>query len=277
MKLSIITINYNNLQGLEKTYLSVVSQIWQDFEWIVIDGGSLDGSKGFLDSHQDKFSYWVSEPDKGIYNAMNKGIEKSCGEYCLFLNSGDAFVDAFVLQRVFAVNFDEDVVHGSIRFKFEDHSEIRNTGSIITLRTFLVGTINHSGCSFIKRDAFEKWGRYDETLKIVSDWKWFLQAIGLSNASTRYIDVLISDFDCNGISMRNSELIDLERKIVIDQLIGKRILQDYDNYAQLETNNILQINQIRSSVTYKIGEFCVAPIKALHGLITKILSTYRTR
>lgn len=272
MKLSIITINYNNLQGLEKTYQSVVSQTWQDYEWIVIDGGSTDGSKEFLEEHQDKFSYWVSEPDKGIYNAMNKGIETSTGEYCFFLNSGDSLIDNLVLARVFARNFDEDVVHGSIRFKFEDHEEIRNTDKPITLRTFLYGTINHSGCSFIRRDAFDKWGKYDESLKIVSDWKWFLKAVGLGVASTRYIDVLISEFDCKGISMGNVQLVESERKLVIEQSVGNRILQDYDNYLKLENRSVQQIKQIRSSATYKMGWLCMAPFKMFNRVFSVIIN-----
>lgn len=272
MRLSVITINFNNLHGLEKTYQSVVSQTWQDFEWIVIDGGSTDGSKEFIEEHQDKFSYWVSEPDKGIYNAMNKGIMMSHGEYCFFLNSGDALIDNLVLLRVFARNFDEDVVHGSVRFKFKDHEEIRNTDTLITLRTFLLGTINHSGCSFIRRDAFDRWGRYDESLKIVSDWKWFLNAVGLGTASTKYIDVLISEFDCYGISMENTQLVESERKIVLEQLVSNRILQDYDNYLKLENRSIQQIKQIRSSATYKIGRFCIMPFKMLRCVSSVIIN-----
>jgi glycosyltransferase involved in cell wall biosynthesis len=88
-KLSIITINYNNLEGLQRTVESVVNQTWQEFEYIVIDGGSTDGSADFIESQSETIDYWVSEPDKGIYNAMNKGIAKASGEYLLFLNSGD--------------------------------------------------------------------------------------------------------------------------------------------------------------------------------------------
>ena len=80
MKLSIITVNYNNREGLQRTIDSVVSQTFRDFEWIVIDGGSTDGSKELIKQYADHFSYWVSEPDKGIYNAMNKGILKATGE-----------------------------------------------------------------------------------------------------------------------------------------------------------------------------------------------------
>ena len=86
MKLSVITINFNNRDGLRKTIESVVNQTYKDFEYIVIDGGSTDGSVDVIKEYTDRIDYWVSEPDKGIYNAMNKGIDVAQGEYCLFLN-----------------------------------------------------------------------------------------------------------------------------------------------------------------------------------------------
>ena len=88
MKLSIITVNLNNRDGLQRTIDSVVSQTFTDYEWIVIDGGSTDGSRELIGQHQDRFAYWCSEPDKGIYNAMNKGIAHAKGEWLQFLNSG---------------------------------------------------------------------------------------------------------------------------------------------------------------------------------------------
>ena len=97
MKLSIITINYNNCDGLQKTIDSVIAQTWRDFEWIVIDGGSTDGSKELLEQYKEHFSYWCSEPDKGIYNAMNKGIAKANGDYLNFMNSGDAFYEKMMI------------------------------------------------------------------------------------------------------------------------------------------------------------------------------------
>ena len=102
MKLSIITVNLNNLEGLKKTYESVVCQTFTDYEWLVIDGGSTDGSREFIEQHQDKFAYWCSEPDKGIYNAMNKGIVKAKGEYLNFMNSGDCFASSFVVASTCA-------------------------------------------------------------------------------------------------------------------------------------------------------------------------------
>ena len=99
-KLSIITINLNNAEGLRKTIPSVISQTYCDFEYIVIDGGSTDGSVDVIKKYADKLSYWVSEPDAGIYNAMNKGIRKAGGEYCQFLNSGDWLVAPDVTERM---------------------------------------------------------------------------------------------------------------------------------------------------------------------------------
>lgn len=96
MKLSIITINYNNREGLRKTIESVVAQTTREFEYIVIDGGSTDGSVDVIKEFSDYIDYWVSEPDKGIYNAMNKGVKVAHGDYCQFLNSGDWLYDSNV-------------------------------------------------------------------------------------------------------------------------------------------------------------------------------------
>ena len=122
-KFSIITINYNNLEGLKRTVESVVNQTWQEFEYIVIDGGSTDGSAVYIESQKDKFDYWVSEPDKGIYNAMNKGIKVATGEYLLFLNSGDELIDIealnknhFHLEEMDLIYFDINVISDTTSF-----------------------------------------------------------------------------------------------------------------------------------------------------------------
>ena len=101
MKLSVITINYNNKEGLKKTIESVVSQIYQDFEYIVVDGGSTDGSIDIIREYDKHIDFWISEPDRGIYNAMNKGIKFSHGEFCLFLNSGDCLLSSTSISQVF--------------------------------------------------------------------------------------------------------------------------------------------------------------------------------
>ncbi len=89
MKLSIITINKNNAYGLRKTIQSVINQTYSNIEYIIIDGASTDGSIDVIKKFEDKIDWWASEPDTGIYNAMNKGIKIATGDYCQFLNSGD--------------------------------------------------------------------------------------------------------------------------------------------------------------------------------------------
>ena len=116
-KLSIITINKNNCEGLQRTIDSVLSQTWHDFEWIVIDGDSTDGSKELIEKYQKHFTYWCSEPDKGIYNAMNKGITASKGEYLIFMNSGDCFYNEMVLEESLQY-LGSDFVIGQIKIYF---------------------------------------------------------------------------------------------------------------------------------------------------------------
>src|SRR5574344_2490955 len=112
MKLSIITINYNNAEGLEKTIKSVINQTFTDYEYIIIDGGSTDGSTDIIKKYRENIDYWVSESDKGIYKAMNKGITYTHGEYLNFMNSGDCFHSSTVLNEV-ARNFNNtDIIIG---------------------------------------------------------------------------------------------------------------------------------------------------------------------
>ena len=114
LKLSVITINYNDASGLQDTLESVVQQLYQDYELIVIDGGSTDGSVEMITKFKDHISYWVSEPDKGIYAAMNKGLHTAKGEYCFFLNSGDTLVDNSVFENIFRISSETDIIQGNL-------------------------------------------------------------------------------------------------------------------------------------------------------------------
>ena len=147
MKLSVITINYNNRDGLRKTIESVVNQTCKDFEYVIIDGGSTDGSVDVIKEYADRINYWVSEPDKGIYNAMNKGIDVAQGEYCLFLNSGDYLFDNYVLSEV-ALHLDgTDVITGCLKL---DTGEFWYAHKEITLSLLYKGFSLSHPASFIK-------------------------------------------------------------------------------------------------------------------------------
>lgn len=275
MNLSIITINYNNLSGLRKTVESVLSQTYDDFEYIIVDGASTDGSQDYLREIEKKWDrptnrlHIISEPDTGIYNAMNKGIRMAHGEYCLFLNSGDWLIDEMVLDKVFELEFNEDVVYGFLKFDYGDHFQVGFSPRHITLLTFVRGTIPHSGNAFIRRDAFERWGFYDESLKIVSDWKWFIKTIIQCDASCRYIDVLLSVFDCSGISSTKQDLMFEEREHVLYELLSKRILQDYQYFINQDSKLYEKELKVRSSLRYRIGDFILRPITWMQKYIHK--------
>ena len=239
MKLSIITVNLNNAGGLRKTIESVSFQAYTDFEYIVIDGGSTDESIDIIKQYDDKITYWVSEPDKGIYNAMNKGIQKAKGEYCYFLNSGDFLVDENVLTVIFSSNSTCSIINGN-RITFGpiengiDKGIGYQTKGKITLLNMLISNLRHQS-TFIKRELFDRYGLYEEDYKIVSDWIFFLRAIGLNGEKVEYIDVNIAYFDTTGISRSQKDLGVEERKKAIATYVPQSILRDYEYFKDIES------------------------------------------
>ena len=350
MKLSIITINYNNAEGLRKTLASVAAQTYADIEHIIVDGGSTDGSVEVIREYADNqvkgyrlevkgeensladinastpytlhhtpsahVVRWISEPDKGIYNAMNKGIEIALGkrvvnsfnrselvedknkdieialgrmgvtddhhsmphrliassphrlsDYIQILNSGDILAAVDVTERMVAA-LEQQIKGYRLKVKGAEDGEaetnasspnshiasspIENRPAILygnmikvnaqgqvvgksgyteySLRQFYSSTLNHD-CAYIRRDLFEEYGLYDENLKIVSDWKWYLQAIGLGRVKPEYVDIDVTIFDDGGISETNLALRNAERRKVLEELLPPAVLWDYDTHA----------------------------------------------
>lgn len=224
MKLSIITVNLNNKDGLQKTIDSVISQTFKDFEWIVIDGGSTDGSKELIEKYSDHISYWVSEPDKGVYNAMNKGIKASKGEYLLFLNSGDYLFSTNVLSTVFNKEYDEDLIFGYVARNIDGN--IQNlTGFLhkdnISLIDLYYQTIPHQG-SFFKTSLFERFGLYNENLKIVADREFYIKTIIYGNVSVKFLPITVSYFDDGGISSTSPSYMK-EKQDVLNHMVPPRV------------------------------------------------------
>ena len=238
MKLSIITINRNNAAGLEKTLQSVTDQTFKEFEYIVVDGASTDGSVEVIKKYESKFAHlkWISEPDKGIYNAMNKGIRMASGDYIQIINSADCLAAPEVTERMLAElerQGNPAILYGNMVKCFPDGRRMVDkcfAGQEITMLGMFTGTLNHDP-AYIRRDLFEKYGYYDEGLKIVSDWKWYLQAIILGGEKPQYVDMDVTLFDMTGISETNKELDKAERKQVLEQLFPKTVLADYERFA----------------------------------------------
>lgn len=239
MKLTIITINRNNASGLEKTMESVLSQTCREFEYVVVDGASTDGSVAVLQENAKRFGdrlKWVSEPDKGIYNAMNKGIGMASGDYIQVLNSGDCLVSDSVVERMLnalAGSGYPSILYGNMLKDMPGGKIVRDksfAGKEITFLGFYNGTLNHSP-AYIRKSLFGKYGLYDEDLKIVSDWKWYMHAIILGSEKPFYADIDVTLFDMNGISETNLELRDNEKRQEMSKLIPSTILADYQAWS----------------------------------------------
>lgn len=234
MKLSIITINYNNLEGLKRTYESVVSQTCQDFEWIIIDGGSTDGSKEFIEEHQAQFTYWCSEPDKGVYNAMNKGIAKATGEYLNFMNSGDCFYDEHTLEKVFSQELMADLVYGDWIRVYPDHEEYKAAPPKAFYATVFFDNVCHQAM-FIKCNVLRQRG-YDDNMYILADWKRWIE-MSLEGQTFQYIPLTICRFEATmGLSETVSEQHSRERERLYD-LMPVEISRQIKKYNKLYLQN----------------------------------------
>lgn len=310
MKLSIITINRNNAAGLRKTMESVFAQTFRDFEYIVVDGASDDGSVEVVKEFEQKinlslqggdgvgFFTWISEPDKGIYNAMNKGIEIAegkrvvnsfnrstlCGDknkgieiaegrrvvnpfnrsersecenkvikdgYVLMLNSGDYLIDEYVIERIVPELHTEEIIQGNVIEDYPDKTiRFRGYGkSDISFIDVMDANFPHQAM-FIRLDTMNKYGYYDDSYKKGADTYFFITALGLGNATYRYVDIDITNFDVNGISaMQDPKWIKIDQEEDArwyGEHISKRLMDFYQTapkkmllYDQLHKNNFI--------------------------------------
>jgi len=259
MKLSIITINFNNAEGLRKTIDSVVSQTFTDFEYIIIDGGSTDGSVDIIKQYANaplscgerlgERLYWVSEPDKGIYNAMNKGILQAKGEYCLFLNSGDWLVDNEVFADFIKMNFMEDIIVGNMLMGKDDVYILKKSPNEEELDfDYLYNSFIPHESSFIRKKLFDSYGLYNESYRIASDWEFFFLTLILHQAVYRHFDRNIIFFDNFGISSTGQGRI--ERKITYQ----KYIPLIYKSYLKLNERLQFYENSHREYMHLKNGK-----------------------
>lgn len=240
MKLSIITVNLNNSEGLLKTIRSVQNQVFKEIELIVIDGASTDNSLEIIQQNKDIIQYYLSEKDDGIYNAMNKGIHRATGDYCLFLNSGDCFYNEFVLKDVFnQISGNESIVYGN-SYKIKPHyRRVIKYQPKLTLYDFYktVPALHHQA-SFIRRDLFSKYGLYDEKIQIIADWEFFFRVIILNEVKAKYIDLIISTFDGTGLSnsLPKGSNLRLQANIMKNNILSKNfpehILSDYQMFDE---------------------------------------------
>lgn len=219
-KLTIITICYNE-PNIEKTCESIVNQTWQDFEWIVVDGGSTDGTLDVLKKYETRITTLISEPDGGLYNAMNKGLKIANGEWINFMNGGDCFSSNTVLNEVFAdKNYKAEVLYGNCNYVSEDKIQKSVFPEKLEKPYFVRNCICHQA-SFIKKDLFDKFGLYLEEYKIASDLEKWLMFLS-KKCKFKHIDLVVADYDLGGISMTNADEREEERFLILEKYLTKR-------------------------------------------------------
>lgn len=233
--LSIITVNYNNKNGLIKTLQSIKAQTYIDYEHIIIDANSTDGSKEVISEYSrttPHLIYWISEPDKGIYDGMNKGISQANGEYLYFLNSGDYLLDG-VLSNI---SFDgTQYIYGDVMLG-EGREDIKNKHiappDYPSLYFFLYDSLPHQAC-FIHHSLFTN-KLYDTRYEIISDWGHSFQSIILEKCSYRHIPCIVVEYDGNGVSSNyttaQAERLQWLKDNLSEQLYSALMdIQEYNN------------------------------------------------
>lgn len=250
VKISIITINYNNPAGLKKTIDSIAGQGFRDFEYLVIDGGSTAGDVEII-RQTDRIDYWVSEKDNGVYHAMNKGIQAAKGAYIIFMNSGDYFYDDAVLENASRyLDGQNQIVFGNtVYFNGEGYRREEIPPDELSFSYFLNFGINHQA-SFIKRTLFFENFLYNETYRISSDWEFFLYTICLKNVSYKHIDQFICYYDFSGVSAdpKNNARYFEERDATVKKYFPL-FYQDYKIIGEMSSKRMQQVLHIKKSKT----------------------------
>lgn len=264
MKYSIITVNFNNKEGLRRTIESVIHQTYKNFEYIVIDGGSTDGSIDILKEYDTHIDYWISEPDGGIYQGMNKGISKATGDYLNFMNSGDCFFDSKRLELIDNIHYDTDIIVGSDYYYNSTNGQgfTSYLPPRLSMYSLYKGSFPHQS-SFFRRELFKDC-LYDEHLRMVSDWKFFIQKIIFEDCSVSFFRDKVCQRDSDdGICAILPEILKKEMAHLLDEFLPRRIRKDYEILAKID-----------NSTFYKLVTLC-ENAKTLHFITLFIKVLYR--
>lgn len=208
--ITIITVSYNAVKDIENTILSVLNQTYPNIEYIIIDGGSTDGTLDIIKKYQDKITYWVSEPDKGIYDAMNKGALKATGMWLNFMNAGDTFYNEQVLEEVFKDKDcdNADVIYGDVVYIHPDREDIRKAAP---LKRIKVGIPFCHQSAFVKTKLQQKY-LFDTTYKICADYNFF-HTLQKKGCSFKYKEQIIAKYLAGGFSSNTIPLYLEEWKV----------------------------------------------------------------
>lgn len=260
MKLSIITVNYNNFKGLKKTLESVFTQSVKNFEWIVIDGGSVDGSKDLLEDCNDQITYWISEKDHGIYEAMNKGIKVAKGDYLQFLNSGDSLADPNIIKRFCERSNTEDVIYGNAIIVDGNDQEVNkfHAPDFVKFSYFYSHALNHQATFFRKR-CFDNY-LYNENNRVASDLELYMHLMYSGYSFVKWNEYVVR-FDNAGLSSFDTGYSEFAG--IIDRTLPPGLKADYDEMIQFRDVDLaIMIKRIIKSNRFLryIARFVLYPI-----------------
>lgn len=227
LRLTIITVCYNEINGIQRTIDSIINQTWQHFEWIVIDGGSTDGTYEKFLPHRTRISSLITGKDRGIYHAMNKGVALAEGEYLLFLNGGDHFTDNQSIDNAMSMfDYRFDINYCPILL---DNKHLFNVQTEVTPEYLYKRSMPHGG-SFIKAQLLKE-RPYDESFKIAADYDFFAWAKLKRKATIHLINHPLSVLYLNGISSTNLELLQIENRTIREKYFNM-----YQKFILNETN-----------------------------------------
>jgi glycosyltransferase involved in cell wall biosynthesis len=227
--ITIVTVIFNSVDTIEQTLLSIINQTYNNVEYIIIDGGSTDGTIDILKKYDDKIDYWISEADEGLYYAMNKGLEAANGQWVNFMNSGDSFYRSTTIAELFDHDFDSDVVYGDVIFSFDGKNVVNVNAQ--GLDFFWKGMpFVHQAC-FVKTSLMKKYP-FDTSYKLISDYK-SLYNIYMAGCQFHYINIPICNFRAGGLSDNNPKSITELQKMIFQIHKGYNVrLYYYYRYVQ---------------------------------------------
>lgn len=242
-KISIITVCYNSCTNIEKTIKSVLSQNYDNIEYIIIDGKSTDGTIEIIQKYSNNIDTFISEPDNGIYDAMNKGIKHSTGEWLMFMNAGDTYISNDSLKG-FISNLTEGIriLRGNIirvypNFKTESTGITKQEPGIMDMFN---GTFHHQA-SLIQKRLFDEFGYYSTQYKLMSDWKFFFDCVVLHNQKTKYVDFPVANFAMDGASTINTIKYRKEQLDYLTQIYGSDLVKVMNEVSIIRKNKVLSL------------------------------------
>lgn len=206
-RISIITVVFNGIESLETTILSVINQMYDNIEYIIIDGGSIDGTQDVIKKYEKKISYWVSERDKGIYDAMNKGIAVATGDYIIFMNAGDRFHSFNIIKNIFIENINDDIIYGNTLLDTDGEIRLSIAKGFEKIKYGM--PFCHQSV-FVKLSLMKK-HNFSLEYKLASDYNFFM-SLYKNKVSFKKIDEIISIYDNCGASM---SLLTIKEKFLI--------------------------------------------------------------